>query len=155
MSENPKTEIYVDGDACPVKDEVLRVAVRHGLRVHMVSNQYFRLPDSPLINRVLVPEGPDAADDWIAERIGAADIAITADIPLAARCLEKGARALGPTGKPFTEDSIGMAVAMRDLMAHLRETGDVSGHNPSFAKRDRSRFLEALETAVRAAAKPG
>ncbi|MCP5371419.1 MAG: YaiI/YqxD family protein [Hyphomicrobiales bacterium] len=149
------TEIYVDADACPVKDEVLRVAGRHGLRVHVVSNQWFRLPDDPLVNRVLVPEGPDAADDWIAERAGPGDVAVTADIPLAARCLARGARVLGPTGKPFTGDGIGMAVAMRDLMAHLRDTGEVSGYNPSFGKKDRSRFLDALENMVRAALRGG
>ena len=142
-------EIYVDADACPVKDEVLRVAARHGLRVHMVSNAWMRLADSPLINRVVVPEGLDAADDWIAEHISASDIAITADIPLAARCIERGARVLGPTGKPFTEDGIGMAVAMRDLMAHLRDTGEITGGGPSFTKQDRSRFLSVLEEAVR------
>ncbi len=143
-------EIYVDADACPVKDEVLRVAVRHGLTVHMVSNAWMRLADSPLINRVVVAEGPDAADDWIAEHISVGDIAITADIPLAARCIERGARVLGPTGKPFTEEGIGMAVAMRDLMAHLRDTGEITGGGPSFTRQDRSRFLSALEEAVRA-----
>ena len=143
-------EIYVDADACPVKDEVLRVAARHGLKVHMVSNAWMRLADSPLINRVVVAEGLDAADDWIAEHIAAGDIVITADIPLAARCIERGARVLGPTGKPFTEDGIGMAVAMRDLMAHLRDTGEITGGGPSFTKQDRSRFLSALEETVRA-----
>ncbi len=143
-------EIYVDADACPVKDEVLRVAVRHGLTVHMVSNAWMRLADSPLINRVVVAEGPDAADDWIAEHISVGDIAITADIPLAARCIERGARVLGPTGKSFTEEGIGMAVAMRDLMAHLRDTGEITGGGPSFTRQDRSRFLSALEEAVRA-----
>lgn len=142
-------EIFVDADACPVKDEVLRVAVRHGLTVHMVSNSWMRLPETPLIHRVVVAEGPDAADDWIAERIGAGDIAITADIPLASRCLKKGAQAIGSTGKPFTGDSIGTALAMRDLMAHLRDTGEITGGPPSFTKADRSRFLSALEDAVR------
>ncbi len=144
------TEIYVDADACPVKDEVLRVAARHGLTVHMVSNAWMRLADSPLINRVVVAEGLDAADDWIAERITGDDIAITADIPLAARCIARGACVLGPTGKPFTEDGIGMAVAMRDLMAHLRDTGEISGGGPAFSKKDRSRFLSALEETVQA-----
>lgn len=142
-------EIFVDADACPVKDEVLRVAARHGLTVHMVSNSWMRLPETPLIHRVVVAEGPDAADDWIAERIGAGDIAITADIPLASRCLKKGAQAIGSTGKPFTDDSIGTALAMRDLMAHLRDTGEITGGPPSFTKADRSRFLSALEDAVR------
>lgn len=133
-----------------MKLEVLRVAERHGLTVHMVSNVWLRVSDSPLINRVVVPDGPDAADDWIAERIGADDIAVTADIPLAARCLKNGARVLGPTGKPFTEDGIGMALAMRDLKAHLRETGEIKGLVANFTKRDRSRFLGALEEAVQA-----
>jgi uncharacterized protein YaiI (UPF0178 family) len=145
-------EIYVDADACPVKAEVLRVAERHGLTVHMVGNSWLRMAaDNPLVNSVVVPEEPDAADDWIAEHIGTGDIAITADIPLAARCLEAGAQAIGHTGKPFTEASIGNALAMRDLMAHLRDTGDVIGGGSSFSKQDRSRFLSALETAVQAA----
>lgn len=140
--------IYVDADACPVKDEVVRVADRHGLQVHMVSNSWMRLPESPLVARVVVAGEPDAADDWIAIRIGARDIAVTADIPLAARCLAAGARVIGPTGKPFNEQSIGMAVAMRDLMAHLRDTGEVKGYNAAFTRNDRSRFLQALEQAV-------
>lgn len=144
-------EIYVDADACPVKAEVLRVAERHRLTVHMVSNSGLRPTGNPLVRPVVVPEGPDAADDWIAEHIGSGDIAITADIPLAARCLAKGARALGPTGKPFTQDSIGMALAMRDLHAHLRETGAMTGDGRGFSKRDRSDFLDALETTVQAA----
>ncbi len=143
-------EIYVDGDACPVKQEALKVAGRHGLRVHLVGNPWLRAGDGPLVNRVVVAEGADAADDWIAERIGPGDIAVTADIPLAARCLEKGARALGPTGKPFTPDSIGMALAMRDLKAHLRETGEIKGYVPNFTKQDRSRFLSALEETIQA-----
>jgi uncharacterized protein YaiI (UPF0178 family) len=146
MSDLPT--LYVDADACPVKDEAVRVAERHGLTIHFVSNAFMRLPEGPLIKRVVVPEGPDAADDWIAERIGGKDIAVTADIPLAARCLKRGAQAIGPTGKPFTEASIGMALAMRDLSAHLRETGESKGYNAGFTRRDRSRFLEALELAV-------
>jgi len=142
-------EIFVDADACPVKDEVARVAVRHGLGVYMVSNSGMRLPDTPLVRRVVVGEGPDAADDWIAGRIGAGDIAITADIALASRCIEKGARVLAPTGKPFTEEGIGMALAMRDLMAHLRDSGEIAGGPSGFSRRDRSRFLSALEEAVR------
>jgi len=141
-------QIYVDADACPVKDEVVRVAERHGLPVHMVSNAWMRLADSPLINRVIVEDGPDAADDWIGNQIGSGDIAVTADIPLAARCLKAGAKVIGPTGKPFTESSIGMALAMRDLMADLRETGQVRGTNAPFTRQDRSRFLQALEQAI-------
>jgi len=144
------TEIYVDGDACPVKDEVLRVAQRHGIPVHLVSNRWLRGAEHPLIRRVVVSEGLDAADNWIAEHIGPGDIAVTADIPLAARCLERGARVLDSAGRPFTPDSIGMALAMRDLKAHLRETGDISGTNPSFTKQDRSRFLSALEVTIQA-----
>jgi len=143
--------LYIDADACPVKDEAVRVAERHGLVIHFVSNAFMRLPEGPLINRVVVPEGPDAADDWIAERAGKGDIVVTADIPLAARCLKAGARVVGPTGKPFTETGIGMALAMRDLSRHLRETGESKGYNASFTKQDRSRFLEALELAVRRA----
>jgi uncharacterized protein YaiI (UPF0178 family) len=145
------TEIYVDADACPVKDEVLRVAARHGLTVHIVGNTWLRMTENPLINRVVVPEGPDAADDWIAEHAGAGDVAITADILLAARCLEAGARAMDHKGKPFNPDNIGMAVAMRDLKSQLRETGEIRDHGPIFTKQDRSNFLQALEKAVQAA----
>lgn len=143
--------IYVDADACPVKDEALRVAERHGMAIYYVSNSWMRLPDSPLVQRVVVTEGPDAADDWIAERIAKGDVAVTADIPLAARCLRQGAAAIGPTGKPFTQAGIGMALAMRDLSAHLRETGESKGYNAAFTRRDRSQFLQALEQAVQTA----
>ncbi|WP_424958759.1 YaiI/YqxD family protein [Hyphomicrobium sp. 1Nfss2.1] len=148
MSALPLPTIFVDADACPVKDEAVRVAERHGLVIHFVSNSWMRLPEGPLIKRVVVAEGPDAADDWIAEHIGARDIAVSADIPLAARCLKAGAQVIGPTGKPFTESGIGMALAMRELSAHLRETGESKGFNASFTRQDRSRFLEALEHAV-------
>jgi uncharacterized protein len=143
--------IYVDADACPVKDEALRVAERHGLPIHYVSNAWMRLPESPLVSRVVVSDGPDAADDWIVERIEKGDIAVTADIPLASRSLKKGAQVIGPTGKPFTDAGIGMALAMRDLSRHLRETGESKGYNASFTPRDRSRFLQALEEAVQRA----
>jgi uncharacterized protein len=143
-------QIYVDADACPVKAEVMRVATRHNLPVHMVSNSWMRLDNSPLIHRVVVEGHPDAADDWIAERITAADFAITADIPLASRCLTAGAKVIGPTGKSFDTASIGMALAMRDLQSHLRETGESRGFNPAFTPRDRSRFLDALEIAIQA-----
>ncbi len=126
----------------------MRVAERHGLVLHFVSNSWMRLPESPLVRRVVVTEGPDAADNWIAERITDCDVAVTADIPLASRCLKQGAEVIGPTGKPFTASSIGMALAMRDLSAHLRETGESKGYNASFTRADRSRFLEALELAV-------
>ena len=143
-------EIYVDADACPVKDEVMRVAERHNLAVHMVANAWMRHGTHPGVNFVIVAEGADAADDWIAAHIGTGDIVVTADIPLAARCLQSGARAIGPSGKPFTADSIGMALAMRDLNADLRETGEIAGANPPFTKKDRSRFLETLENTVQA-----
>lgn len=149
------TVIYVDADACPVKDEVLRVAGRHRLKVFMVTNQWLRLPDDPLVELVQVPDGLDVADDWIAERAGAGDIVVTADIPLAARALERGAQALGPTGRPFTNDGIGMALAMRDLSAHLRDTGEIKGGGPAFSKKDRSTFLQALEQAVQTAKRGG
>jgi uncharacterized protein YaiI (UPF0178 family) len=145
------SEIYVDADACPVKDEVMRVAYRHQLRVHFVSNSFMQLDDSELVNRVVVAEGPDVADDWIAERAGPGDIAITADIPLADRCVKAGAAALSPTGKPFSPESIGMALAMRNLMSDLRETGEISGHNPSFSRKNRSDFLQELEKLVQQA----
>ncbi len=141
-------EIYVDADACPVKDEIARVAERHGLIVHIVSNSGMRPSRNPMIRQVVVADGPDVADDWIADHVSASDIAITADIPLAARCLEKQACVIGPTGKPFTRESIGMALAMRDLKAHLRETGESKGYNAAFGPQDRSRFLQALENAV-------
>ncbi len=128
----------------------MRVATRHALAVHFVSNSWMRLPEGPLVHRVVVIEDPDAADNWIAERIGPGDIAVTADIPLAARCLKAGAKVVGPAGKPFDQGSIGMALAMRDLQSHLRETGESRGFNPAFTPKDRSRFLEALEHAVQA-----
>jgi uncharacterized protein YaiI (UPF0178 family) len=141
-------EIYIDADACPVKEEALKVADRHRLVIHYVANSWMKLPESPLVRRMVVNGGPDVADDWIAGHIVKGDIAVTQDIPLAARCLEKGARAIGNTGKPFTEQGIGMALAMRDLSAHLRETGECRGFNAAFTRQDRSRFLQALEQAV-------
>jgi len=142
------TEIYVDADACPVKSEITRVAERHNLVVHVVSNSGMRIDRNPLIRQVVVAEGPDEADNWIADNITAADIAITADIPLADRCLKKHAHVIGPTGKPFTQASIGMALAMRNLMSDLRETSDLKSYNKAFSKRDRSDFLQALEQAI-------
>lgn len=146
-------EIYIDGDACPVKHEILRVAERHGLKVHLVSGSYLHMPEHPLLNRIVAGDKFDAADDWIAEHIGRSDIAITADIPLAGRCLKRGAHVLGPTGKPFNETNIGQALAMRELNAHLRDTGEIKGYNPSFSKKDRSRFLEALEQVIQTIAR--
>jgi uncharacterized protein YaiI (UPF0178 family) len=145
----PSPQIYVDADACPVKTEIERVADRHGLTVHIVSNGGIRPSLNPRVQTVVVAQGADAADDWIAEHIGADDIAITADIPLASRCLEKGATVLGPTGKPFTEQGIGMALGMRELHRHLREsTPGGQTYNAGFTKQDRSQFLNALENAI-------
>ena len=141
-------KIYVDADACPVKAEVVRVAERHELSVVFVANSWMRLPEGRLVERIVVEEGADAADDWIASNIGQGDIAITADIPLASRCIKAGGKAIGPTGKPFSDANIGMALAMRDLMSDLRESGEVKGYNAAFSKQDRSKFLQALEQAV-------
>lgn len=140
--------IYVDADACPVKEEVLRVAYRHDLEVYIVSNGWWCQPVGPKVHRVMVKAGFDAADDWIVEHVGNGDIVITSDILLADRCLKKGADVIRPNGKPLTGETIGMALAMRDLSAHLRETGEISGHTPSFTKNDKSQFLQALEGAV-------
>lgn len=145
------TVLYVDADACPVKDETVRVAERHGLRTVMVSDGGVRPYRSPLVELVIVPSGADAADDWIAENIAAGDVCVTNDIPLAARCLEKGAAALKPNGDVFTEQGIGMALAGRELMQSLRETGTVTGGPRPFSKADRSAFLNKLETVVQAA----
>jgi uncharacterized protein YaiI (UPF0178 family) len=141
-------QIYVDADACPVKDEVARVAFRHGLVVTYVANSGLRPSRDPMIHNVLVPQGPDAADDWIVAHAEAGDIVVTADIPLARRALDKGAIVLGPTGRPFTPASIGMALAMRELNQHLRETGESHGFNAGFTAKDRSAFLQALDEAV-------
>ena len=144
-------EIFVDADACPVKEEAIRVASRHGLRITFVANFGLRPSRDPAIRHILVPQGADAADDWIVTAVGAGDIVVTADIPLAGRALSKGAVVLGPTGRPFTPDSIGMALAMRELNQHLRETGEGGNRNASFGPRDRQAFLQALdEAAVRA-----
>lgn len=143
-----QVQIYVDADACPVKDEVFRVAYRHGLAVTCVANGGLRPSRDPMIRNILVPQGPDAADDWIVEHVALGDIVVTSDIPLARRGLEKGAVVLGPTGRPFTPDSIGMALAMRELNQHLRETGESRGLNAGFTAKDRSAFLQALDEAV-------
>lgn len=146
--------IFIDSDACPVKDEVYRVAGRYGLHVFVVSNRMMVVPNSPLVERVVVDAGPDVADDWIAERVSARDIVITADIPLAARCVEKGAYVLDPKGKLFDADTIGMALAMRNLMTDLRSAGVITSGASGFSKTDRSRFLSALDTIVVKAQKP-
>jgi len=143
--------ILVDADACPVKEEVTKVAARHGLVVTFVSNGGLRPSRDPMVRHVVVAKSADAADDWIVENTRGNDIVVTADIPLAARTVAIGAHVLGPTGRPFTPESIGMAVAMRDLKQHLRETGESKGYNASFAPRDRSAFLSALDQTVRRA----
>ena len=142
---NKKISIFIDGDACPVKEEIFKVSYRHNLQVYLVSNQWLRMEVGPNIKKVVVADGTDEADNWIVDNIDGNGIAITADIPLAKRCLDKGALVLGPTGKAFREDNIGMAMAMRNLNAHRRETGDSKGHNASFTKRDRSNLLQAIE----------
>ncbi len=144
-------DIYVDADACPVKDETIRVAARHGLKTYLVSDGGIRPRQNPLVELVIVSQGADAADDWIAERIQKTDICITNDTPLAARCLERGALAIKPNGEPFTENSIGMALANRELMQSLRERGEITGGPKPFSKSDRSAFLNRLETTVQAA----
>jgi uncharacterized protein YaiI (UPF0178 family) len=140
--------IFVDADACPVKDETYRVAERYGLHVYVVANAFMAVPRCDWIERVIVPEGPDVADDWIAERAGPNDIVITADIPLAARCVRAGASVIAPNGKAFTEDSIGMTLATRNLMTDLRSAGAVTRGPPPFSRQDISRFLSALDLAV-------
>jgi len=148
-------EIYVDADGCPVKDETYRVAQRYGVKVWVVANAWLRVPDDPLVTRVTVAEGLDRADDWIAARIGPGDVAITADVPLAARCVKQGARAIAPTGRPFTEASIGTDLASRNLMTALREAGEIRGGGRPFSKQDRSRFLNALDAAIQAIRRTG
>jgi uncharacterized protein YaiI (UPF0178 family) len=141
--------IYVDADACPVKDEVYRVARRYALPVKVVANAPLRVPADPLVELVVRP-GFGAADDWIAEQAGPGDVVVTADIPLAARCLAKGARVLSPKGQPFTDNDIGAALAMRDLMDELRQGGAVTGGPAPMTAKDRSRFLSKLDEAVNA-----
>jgi len=149
MIEPRPIRIYVDADACPVKDEIYKVAARHGLPVCVVANGYIRVPQDPLIERIAAGTAPDAADDWIAAHAGASDIVITADVPLASRCVKAGAQVLAPTGKPFSEESIGMTVAVRNLMHDLRSAGEITGGPRPFSPRDRSAFLAALDQAIR------
>ena len=144
-------QIFVDADACPVKDEVLRIGERHGLVVTFVANFGLRPSRDPMVRNVMVPQGADAADDWIVEHVSASDLVVTSDIPLASRSLAKGALVMGPTGKPFTEQSIGMALAMRELNQHLRETGESRGYNAGYTAKDRSNFLQQFDSAVQRA----
>lgn len=141
--------IYVDADACPVKPEILKVAERHGVEVTFVANSGLRPSRDPMVRNVIVSASFDAADDWIAERAGEGDIVVTADVPLAVRCVGAGALVTGPTGRVFDERNIGMASAMRDLSAHLRETGESKGYNAALTSRDRSAFLETLDRLCR------
>jgi uncharacterized protein YaiI (UPF0178 family) len=142
--------IYLDADACPVKEEVYRVARRYGIKVFVVANCPLRVPTEDLIELAVVKGGFDAADNWIAERVGTGDIVITADIPLAGRCLERSARALGPKGLEFTEDRIGNALATRGLLDMLRQGGEFTGGPAPFTKSDRSRFLAKLDETIHA-----
>ncbi|AQZ52096.1 YaiI/YqxD family protein [Martelella mediterranea] len=147
--------IYVDADACPVKPEVIKVAERHGMRVTFVANTGLRPSRNPMISNVIVSGAFDAADDWIAERAGVGDIVVTADVPLAERCVVAGALVTGPTGRVFDDKNIGMARAMRDLGQHLRETGESKGYNAPFSARDRSAFLQTMEQLCRKAKASG
>ena len=147
----PPTRIFVDADACPVKDEIFRVATRFGLRVLLVSNSPLRVPRNPLFESVVVARSQfDGADDWIVDQITDRDIAVTADIPLAARCLEKSARALDAKGRVYSPESIGDALASRELMTHLRAMGELGGGPPPFTARDRSTFLQRLDDLIQA-----
>ena len=141
-------QIYIDADACPVKAEVYRVAERHGLMVYVVANSFMNVPREPLVKLVVVGSGMDVADDWIAERAGKRDIVITSDVPLAARCVQAGASVIAPNGRPFTENSIGMALATRNLMEQIRDSGEITGGPKPFGPRDRSNFLSALNQAI-------
>ena len=147
------TSLYIDADACPVKAEAERVATRHRVRMYVVSNGGLRPSQNPLVETVIVPDGPDVADMWIAERCGAGDVVVTGDIPLAAKCVEAGAEVLKHNGEALTRANIGNVLATRDLMADLRAADPFrQGGGKSFTKADRSRFLDALELALRKAA---
>ena len=148
VSAPPHLRIFIDADACPVKDETYRVAARYGLEVFVVANSPIQVPRASDIERVVVGAGADAADDWIAERAGPGAIVVTSDIPLASRCVKLGAEVIAPTGKRFSESSIGMALATRNLMDHLRSTGETTSGPKAFGPRDRSNFLGALDNAV-------
>ena len=141
-------DIYVDADACPVKQEIYRVAKRYGLKVILVSNSWMRTPESSWLELIVVDKGPDVVDDWIVEHADTDDIVISGDIPLASRCLKNGAMVLGNTGLPFDEDNIGDVLSIRDLLHDLREQGMITGGPKPFAKKDRSRFLQALDEMI-------
>lgn len=149
MPSQNTSRIYVDADACPVKDEIYRIAIRHGLSVSVVAGNFIRVPQDPSIECVAAGSGMDAADDWIAARAGPGDIVVTADVPLASRCVKSGADVIAPNGKPFTEDSIGMTLAVRNLMTDLRSSGEITGGPRSFSPRDRSTFLSTLDQTIR------
>jgi uncharacterized protein len=140
--------IYVDADASPVKHEAIRVAKRYGLKIYLVSNSRIKVPQDQLVETIVVKDHLDAADDWIVEHITENDVAISADIPLAYRCVKKGARVLDPKGRVFTEDSIGEALANRDIMTFLRDLGNATGGVPPYSKQDRSRFLQRLDDLI-------
>ncbi len=148
MASERAITIYVDADACPVKQEVYRVAGRHGIKVMVVANSPIAVLRDALIERVVVGSGMDAADHWIAERAARGAIVVTGDVPLASRCVKAGADVIAPNGKPFTEDSIGMALATRNLLDSLRSAGAITGGPKAFAPRDRSSFLSALDRAI-------
>lgn len=146
--------IFIDADACPVKDEAYRVAARHSVPVSVVAQGFIRVPDDPLIERVAAGTAPDAADDWIAARVDSTSIVVTADIPLASRVVKAGGVAIAPNGRVFTEADIGMALAMRDLMTDLRSAGEATRGPKPFTPRDRSAFLSAFDTAIRRLQRP-
>jgi uncharacterized protein YaiI (UPF0178 family) len=143
-------DIYIDADACPVKDEIYKVAKRYAMKVFVVSNSWMRTPERASVELVLVDDGFDAADDWVAEHTGSGDIVVTADIPLAARCLTAGARVLDGKGREFTDDGIGQALASRELMKDLRDLGEVTGGPAPFEPKDRSHFLGKLDQIIQA-----
>jgi uncharacterized protein len=147
-SDPTPIEIFIDADACPVKDEIYRVAQRHQAKVYLVANSPLRAPRDAMIVQIVVSAGSDAADDWIAERAHRASVVVTADIPLASRAIKAGAEVLTPTGRRLTDASIGLALATRDLMDHIRSTGDTTSGPKAFAPRDRSNFLGALDNAM-------
>ena len=148
-------EIFIDADGCPVKEETYRVAGRYGWKVWLVANHWLRAPETPLIEKIVVEEGLDRADDWIAERAGVGDIVVTSDVPLADRCVKAGARVVAGNGRPFTESSIGADLATRNLMTSLRESGEIRGGGRPMNKQDRSRFLQEMDKAVQGIRRTG